>query len=268
MAEDAFSLDNELSAAQKPAIRFLIESALKSLKDGKEEAIPGNKAEWVAKLGKSLMAQSDQEYESVLAALIANGVSSQELHQYYIPEASRYLGEKWVSDEASFVDVTTGASRLQALFRNAPDGPVSGQIVDRSIPLGESVLIVIPIFEQHSLGAFVAADGFRRHGLWVRMAIGMSEVELAELLNTNRFSLLGLSLGTWNSVEKASGLIDYIRTHVDHTPPIVAGGRVVEDRVKVERRTGADFAVQSVREAVERCGLASIAQLTSSDGVL
>lgn len=268
MAEDAIGLDNELSAAQKPAIRFLIESALKSLAENKTEPAPGNRAEWVVRLGNALMARSDQDYENVLAAMVANGVNAQELHQYYIPEASRFLGEKWVSDEASFVDVTAGASRLQALFRDTPDYPGDGQVLNRSIPLGDSILMVIPLFEQHSLGAFVAADGFRRHGLWVRMAIGMTDAELAELMNKSRFSLVGMSLATWNSVEKAAGLINYVQRNVDHTPPIVVGGRIVDDREKVEQRTGADFAVQSVREAVERCGLASIVDLTPLEKVV
>ncbi len=268
MAKDAPSLDMDLSAIQRPAIRYLIESALKSLVSDHADELPSNREDWIDRLGEALMARSDMEHEHVLSAMIANGVTSEELYQHFIPAASRYLGEKWVSDEASFVDVTTGAARLQSLFRQGPDGPDKGHILNRTIPLGDSVLMIIPQFEQHSLGAFVAADGMRRKGLWVRLAIGMTDAEIATLLASNRFSMVGLSLATWKSVEKAAGLIEYVRKNLDNVPPIVIGGRVVEDREKIEHRSGADFAVMSVREAIERCGLAMVTDLAAADGVL
>ncbi|MDU9006635.1 hypothetical protein [Sedimentitalea todarodis] len=230
--------------------------------------MPRSKAEWIARLSDALMSDSEADHQRVLSSLVAYGATREELVQYYIPEASRQLGEKWVSDEASFVDVTTGAARLQALFREFDDASDNGQVIDRSIPLGESVLMVIPQFEQHSIGAFVASQGLRRHGLWVRMAIGLTEPELADLISKNRFSLVGMSLSTWKSVEKAAGLVDYLRANVECLPPVVAGGRIIEDKKKVEQRTGVDFAVTSIREAIERCGLRTVADLTTVAGAL
>lgn len=260
--------DVELAAAQKPALRYLVESALKSLVSEKMDTEPRSRGEWVERLGRALMSDAAMEHQAVLASLVAQGVPSEDLYQYYIPEASRFLGEQWVSDEASFVDVTVGAARLQALFRNRADGGEAGQLLDRSIPLGQSVLMVIPECEQHSLGAFVAADGLRRHGLWVRMAIALNEGEIATLLASTRFSLVGITAATWKSVENAQKLIEYMRSHVESVPPIVIGGRVVEDRNKIERMTGADFAVKSIGEAVERCGLRTVSDLSPYGGVL
>ena len=252
----------DLTADQKPAIRFLVESALRSMVADKAGPEPRNRIEWIERLGDALMAEESFEYQKVLSSLVAKGISTEELYQFYIPEASRYMGEKWVTDEASFVDVTTGASRLQSLFRDQSDAASAGQLLDRSIPLGQSVLMVIPQFEQHSLGAFVAADGLRRHGLWVRMAIGLTDAEIAQLIEKNRFSLVGVSLATWNSVENTTGLVDYLRQNVESMPPIVAGGRIIEDVDKVKRTTGVDFAVKSVREAIKCCGLSTVAELS------
>jgi methylmalonyl-CoA mutase cobalamin-binding subunit len=139
-------------------------------------------------------------------------------------------------------------------------------MLDRSIPLGQEILMVIPEFEQHSLGAFVAADTFRRHGVWVRMSIGMEAPELVELLRAGRFSAVGLTLATRKSVEKAGELIEYLRTNVSPLPPVIIGGRVVAENVAAVRRCGADHAVKSVREAIERCGLATVTErLTMPD---
>ena len=44
--------------------------------------------------------------------------------------------------------------------------------------------------------------------------------------------------------------------------------RVVDDARMIERRTGADHAVTSIREAIERCGLAAVGQELPFDSAL
>jgi methylmalonyl-CoA mutase cobalamin-binding subunit len=249
-----------------PAIRFLVESALRKIASDYVERSPQGREEWVERLCAALMSDAESSHRTVLASLIATGVSSEEIYLDYVPAAAKRLGEMWISDTASFVDVTLGASRLQALFRKAGDAR-GLPMLDRSIPLGQEILMVIPPFEQHSLGAFVAADTFRRHGVWVRMAIGLEEAELVELLRAGRFSALGLTLATRKSVDQAGELIEYLRMNVRSLPPIVVGGRIVGERGAGVRRCGADHAVMSVREAIERCGLATVTErLTVREG--
>ncbi|MGK7653710.1 MULTISPECIES: cobalamin B12-binding domain-containing protein [unclassified Roseovarius] len=256
-----------LSTVQQPAIRFLVESALRTVISNTAKAEPRTREQWIERLVEALMSESDSSYRAVVASLMASGVSTQEIFQSYIPTASAYLGELWVSDRASFVDVTVGASRLQGLFRNKPaDAPARWS--DRSIPLGQSVLMVVPQFEQHALGAFVAADNLRRHGLWVHMAIGLRQEELAELAGSRRFAMIGISVATRNSVEKTTGLVDYVRSNTDYLPPIVIGGRAVEADPKAVSKTGADFSVRTAREAIEKCGLSSVSEALPFSGVL
>ena len=128
----------------------------------------------------------------------------------------------WIEDRASFVDVTLGASRLQAVYRESGDEG-HDRLLDRTIPLGQSVLMVVPDFEQHSLGAFSAADQLRRYGLWVRMAIGLDQQELGRLVNYGGFSMVGLTVGSSKTLEHVTGLIDYLRANVSICPPISSG---------------------------------------------
>jgi hypothetical protein len=100
------------------------------------------------------------------------------------------------------------------------------------------------------------------------MAIGLNREELTKLISSGRFSMLGLSVATRKTVEKVTELIDYIRANNPDCPPIVIGGRAVEDARMIERRTGADHAVTSIREAIERCGLAAVGQELPFDSVL
>lgn len=256
-----------LSKSQQPAIRFLVESALRTVISNTAEAEPRTREQWIERLCEALMSQSDSSYRAVMASLVASGVSTEEIFQSYIPAVSAYLGELWVSDRASFVDVTVGASRLQGLFRDKEvDAPA--QWSDRSIPLGQSVLMVVPQFEQHALGAFVAADNLRRHGLWVHMAIGLTREELAELSGTRRFAMIGITVATRNSVEKTTELIDYLRSNANYMPPIVIGGRAVEADPNAVSKTGADHAVHTARDAIEKCGLSSVAEAVPFTGVL
>lgn len=249
-----------LSDGQKPAIRFLIESALRTVTTGKAKSNPSNRQEWVAYLAEALMADSDAPYQSVLTSLMANGVSSDEIFQKYIPDTARYLGELWVSDQASFMDVTAGAARLQSLFRTR-DANSTSAWMSRSIPLGHSVLMVLPDFEDHSLGAFVAADDLRHHGLWVHMSIALDASEIVELLNANRFSMVGMSLATMESVDKCADLVDFLREKAELLPPVVVGGRAVDGNEDAIIRAGADFVATSAKEAIELCGLPSVARV-------
>jgi methylmalonyl-CoA mutase cobalamin-binding subunit len=265
MGDDASQDRSGSGGPQRSAIKFLVESALRKVASNYTDNRPRNRDEWIERLCEALMSESETSHHGVISAIMANGVSGERFFQEYVPAAAQRLGEMWIADRASFVDVTLGASRLQALFRAAPEAQGSTW-VDRSIPLGQSVLLIIPPYEQHSLGAFVAADHFRRHGVWVRMSIGLEERELAEVIAANRFSMLAFSLATWKSVEKTGELVKFLRSHVDRVPPVVVGGRIVSERACVEKASGADFAVKSVREAIERGGLATVSEpLTASN---
>jgi len=256
-----------ISGGQRPGIRFLVESALRSVASATHNSQPRTRGDWVTQLCAALVSESETSHKAVLSSLIAAGITQREIFQSYIPDVARMLGEMWVQDRASFVDVTLGASRLQALFREYDEDGFE-RWMDRSIPLGQSVLMIVPEFEQHSLGAFVAADQMRRHGLWVHMGIGLTREELTRLVSNGRFSMLGLSVATRKSLEQVTDLIDDVRVNNPDCAPIVIGGRVVEDAQMIERRTGADHAVKSIREAIERCGLAAVGQELPFDSSL
>lgn len=246
-------------------VRFLVESALRKIAAEKHRGEPPrNREDWMARLCAALTEESDQAYASVIAAMMASGISSAEIHDVFVPEAARILGEMWVQDRASFVDVTVGASRLQALFR-AGVGGGPDKALARCIPLGQSVLMVVPRFEDHSIGAFVVADQFRRHGLWVHMAIGLETAELKALVASSHFAMVGITNGSSKTLEPLADLIENLRAGGPNCPPIVVGGYFVTKSRDAEKSIGADFVVRTAREAIERCGLASVAEPLSID---
>ncbi len=253
-ADDA---DSDLFGEQQPTIRYLAESALREVMSSRRADQPQTRADWVSHLCEALISSSDTSHKVVVASLLARGVTNDELYQVYVPQAAELLGEMWVADRVSFVDVTVGAGRLQKLFRDRP-ADLGSSVPAATIPLGQSVLVAIPTFEQHSLGAFVVADNLRRHGIWVHMAVSLEAHEIAELVTHNRFMMIGISVSAPGNIDKTAGLVTFLRAKLDHVPPVVVGGMAVKDRASIERKTGADFAVKSAREAIEKCGLATV----------
>ena len=252
------------SYEEDDGIRFLVESALRSVASHRNHAKPASRSEWIQYFCDALIAESETAYRSVISDLVLNGFEPDDIYQSVVPDAARLLGEMWLYDEATFVDVTTGASRLQGLLREKKQDD-KGFWMDRSIPLGQSILLVIPQFEDHSLGAFVAADQFRRHGIWVHLAIGLEAGEVVDLVAGGRFAMVGFTLSTGNSLDKMTDMVSDIRAGVSECPPLIIGGSVVEQISTVADQTGATYAVNSVREAIERCSLASVAEPLSSE---
>jgi len=258
-------IGSETASPKTEGIRFLVESALRKVASEKHLTdSPRDDRDWVVRLCAVLTEESEQAYQNLIAKMMANGISTEQIYDVYVPEAARLLGEMWVQDKASFVDVTIGASRLQTLFRNRGVSDRTNW-VDRSIPLGQSVLMIVPKFEDHSIGAFVVADQFRRHGLWVHMAIGLETGELQNLVGSGRFAMTGITTGSAKTLEPMAELIESLRANGRICPPIVVGGQIVTKSRDVEQRIGADFAVRTAREAIMRCGLASVVEPLSID---
>lgn len=240
-------------------LQVLVESALRRVASKTRQPRPETRADWIDRICVRLMEESDAGAQALVPDLIANGFGAEEIYQSLIPDAARRLGDMWLRDEAGFVDVTVAASRLQALLREAGEG-AGNTAPGQAIPMGQAVLMVVPDFEGHTLGAFVAADQFRRHGIWVHMAIGLKPQEVAEMVAGGRFSMVAVTVSMAKSLEKLAHLIQVIRDGTAQCPPVVLGGSVVTEVAGIERRTGADHAAKSVREAIERSGLVSVAE--------
>ncbi len=247
-----------LAQHHQPAIRYLVESALRKVVDDKADGAPKVREDWINTLCDALVSTSESSHHQVIASMVASGMSMDDIFDNVLPDASRQLGERWVNDTASFVEVTVGASRIQKLVRSRGDMQFAAR--DRLIPLGQSVLMVIPKFEDHSIGAFIAANQFRRHGLWTHMAIGLEPDEICAQISAQKFGMVGVTFGSAKTVESIEGLVDYLRSNLKSLPPLVLGGRGVQLVENVEERTGADHAVDTAREAIERCQLASLAK--------
>lgn len=217
------------------------------------EASPASRErDRVRQFCEALLRGSDEDRNDLVERFLAAGVSPEELCDVYAPQVARQLGEGWVDDTLSFAEVTLGAARLQEIVRGIEG---RGEVRLQPIPLGRSMLLAVPACEDHCLGAFIAANHFRRLGLWVSLAIGMAEGEIADTVQRNAFSLVGISVGSRRSVAPVAKLVKEIRGRDGLPPPIVVGGSAVALEPDLRDLTGADLVTTAPREAVAFCGL-------------
>lgn len=194
----------------------------------------------------------DSEHRTqVLSYLRRAGLTDEDIIDRIIPTAARRIGEQWVSDELTFAEVTIGAARMQELARMLGG---RGSAVPTTIPLGFNALLIIPKEEQHTMGAFVAADQLRRRGMWVHMAIGQDASELHRTVSNDHFSMVGISAASRGSLKSVKSIVQILRD-CDDSIPIVLGGNILNIVKDVKPESGVDHVTSDPTEAIEVCGL-------------
>lgn len=159
----------------------------------------------------------------------------------YVPEAARILGEQWLADEISFVDVTVRTERLHDLVRRVDE------ILDVASPVtGPSVLVLVAEAEQHTLGAFVLALQLRSAGFGVAVRVAPVAADLTQLLAANRFELALVSLGCTAAMESGVALVRTLRLLTRGEMCIFVGGSIPVSDDGLLRDTGADRVLRDV----------------------
>ncbi|MFP4238753.1 MAG: B12-binding domain-containing protein [Rhodosalinus sp.] len=262
--KDGAEIDDRHVAAgqgccQHTGIRTLAESALRILAESRQCDRRGDTAQWVERLCDAVVSDSETSHHRVISAMVSSGVCSDEVFDTYLPAVARELGDRWMRDEATFVEVTVGTGRLQTLLREraerrcaAPSGGTRG------------ILLVLPPFEAHALGVFIAADQMRRAGHSVQLAIGPSAAEVAALVAQRDFAMVGLTCATRRATGELRTFISEMRAAARAPlPPVVIGGPVKESVPDLAQTTGADHVAGDCEEALRLVGLAHMPKTLS-----
>lgn len=103
------------------------------------------------------------------------------------------LGQGWCEDHLGFADVTIGSTNVQrAMQCLSPQFCAPGA----DHPTGFSLLLVTEPQAQHTLGAYMLSEFFRRAGWSVQFLNPQDGTELLAVLRSDWFDALGLSLST------------------------------------------------------------------------
>jgi methylmalonyl-CoA mutase cobalamin-binding subunit len=178
---------------------------------------------------------------AVLDTMAARKLDARTVALSYVPEAARCLGERWLADQISFVDVTVGTERLHSLVRL-----VDERLDDADRVMGPSALILVAEAEQHTLGAFVLALHLRAAGFSAVVKIAPLASELTQLMTTNRFDLVLVSLGCSAALGSGVALVRTLRLLSRGDMRIFVGGSIPVSDERLMAETGADRALRDV----------------------
>lgn len=183
-------------------------------------------------------------------AIHHEGASMKSICLGLLAPAARELGWLWEQDRADFVQVTVGLCRLHEVLR----GMSRTLRIDRAAPeRGHSVLLVPTPGEQHTFGLMIVAEFFRRAGWEVATEYPARIDELLSLVATERYTLVGLTVGCEDRVDGLSGRIAQIRrASRNKGVGVLVGGRVFVDDPELAAKVGADATARDAGEVAQQ----------------
>ena len=186
-----------------------------------------------------------------VADLHEREVALERVYLGLIAPAARRLGVMWEEDKCDFAQVTLGLWRLQNLvFDLSPQLPSAWTA--RPDQPRRALLAAAP-GSQHTLGLLMVSEFFRRAGWDVWSDPCASEGDLAALMRSEWFDLVGLSIGADLHLQPVRSVIFALR-RASRNPQVgvMVGGPLLVDRPQLVSEVGADFTAADARQAVER----------------
>jgi hypothetical protein len=182
------------------------------------------------RLAALAIASEPTEARLLLNAAYAEFRSIAALTELLIEPAARCLGDLWAGDDCGEYEVTLGLCRLQTFLREVAADSVQQHIEH---PL---VVLVAPLpGEIHMLGATLDAEALWQAGHDARVRFPSTEQALEQIVATNWFDAVDLSLSPAftreHRIERMGHIIDSVR-RASKNPALVviAGGRAFYDR--------------------------------------
>ena len=200
--------------------------------------VPPVSSEQVDALCDALISSDHDAAVQLVRSAEAEGLSPDALCMDYIAAAARRMGERWVADCASFLDVTLAGGRLLSLVRDL--APAFGGAEQSPLP-GHAILIATVPGETHNLGAAIAAECFRRARWDVTLLDGAGTDEITGLVGTGRFPVVGLSAGARRMVPVLAETVRAVR-RINPDVVICVGGPILALEPEIVRTVGADHA--------------------------
>ncbi|NDW03580.1 cobalamin B12-binding domain-containing protein [Jiella pacifica] len=183
-----------------------------------------------------------------LLDLQAAGMDLETLLMEIMAPAVRELGEMWLNDRMSFVEVTTKSARLQHMIRSL-GRPDSFRMTDGRA----SVLLATAPGEQHTFGLFVLAELFLAAGWSVSLEANTRLDMLCELAETRRYDAIGMSVGSERFLPPVREQVATLRQATQsNTSRIFLGGWAFTAAAQSLDDYGADLVALDGRSAVER----------------
>ncbi len=204
--------------------------------------IPAGVVETFAHLSFSA---DDVDAGQLMEQLLADGVSAESVMLDLLAPAARLLGEKWCNDEANFLEVTLGLSRMQRLMRQLRP-PATGLLTER----GRALLMPVP-GEHHTFGLRIVEELLLRDGWNVRLVPVPEEQAAGQLAAADHYDFIGFSVSGLRLIPALRQAIAAVRAQSrNRNVRIIVGGVGLTGPVPVTPPLDADAVAVDAQHAL------------------
>lgn len=186
------------------------------------------------------------------------GHALEEIYVHGLAPCARLLGHWWRCDIADFAQVTIGSSNLQRLLHRMSHefcAPGADQ------PAGLSVLLATEPQSQHTMGAFMLAEFFRRRGWRVQLLAPHDSEEVLHHLRRDWFDALGVSVSTGRQLQALQALLPRLRQEAPNARlSVLVGGPLAVSDPQALQSLEVDLLGGNARETVNQLGQLVVAR--------
>ena len=178
----------------------------------------------------------------------ARGHGLEEIYIHGVAPSARLLGHWWLCDAADFAQVTIGSANLQRLLHRLSQefcAPGADQ------PCGLNLLLACEPRAQHTLGAFMLGEFFRRRGWSVQWLTPQDGQDILAHLRRDWFDAVALSVSTDGQLPWLREWLPRLRAQSPNPElQILLGGPLALQHAQPLRMLGADLVATDARETV------------------
>ncbi|WP_086607863.1 BLUF domain-containing protein [Erythrobacter donghaensis] len=205
--------------------------------------VPPAVAEHLSRLVELALNTDDLAINTMIAGFAEQGWTSAAILSLLIEPAARALGDAWLNDDCSELDLTIGLSMLQLAGHAVRYSPCSQSIRNSRY----RILLATAPGEKHMLGTALLADQFLAAGWQVDMAFPESEEALTNQLNAQHPDAVDIGLSDamprQHTIDQLRSTIEHSRMVVSEHPTVISvGGRLFAEATATALSVGADHA--------------------------
>lgn len=205
--------------------------------------VPPSVAEHLTRLVELALNADDLALNALVASFVEQGWTADAILSLLIEPAARALGDAWLEDQCSELDLTIGLSMLQLAGHAVRYSP-STQTIRNS---RYRVLLATAPGEKHMIGTTLLADQFLASGWQVEMAFPDSEEALTNQISAQSPDAVDIGLSDamprQHALAQLRSTIEHSRLIISEHPTVVSvGGRLFAEAAATALSVGADHA--------------------------
>lgn len=176
------------------------------------------------------------------------GHDLEDIYVRAIAPCSRLLGHWWCCDTADFAQVTIASTNLQRLLHRL-SAEFCAPGADH--PVGHSLLLTTEPQSQHTMGAFMLGEFFRRRGWRVELLNPQDPEDVLTHLRRDWFDAVGVSVSSGRQLQALGALLPRLRQASPNPQlSVLAGGAMAQASPDSMQALQVDLVGGDARETV------------------